>query len=84
MDLFVFIGDQFYLDRKLDIAVFQKEENKYIYIPTNSGHQKHTINNYILGELHRSVRFNSTERNFTKIKCKFFIRLRNRGYKSNF
>ena len=31
MDSFVFKGDRFYLDGKFDIAVFQKEENKYIY-----------------------------------------------------
>ena len=60
--------------------LFQKEENKYIYIPANSGDQKHTINNFILGELRRYVRFNTIKRNFTKIKCKFFGRLRNRGY----
>ena len=60
--------------------VFQKEENKYMYIPASSGHQQHTINNFILGELRRYVRFNTIKKNFLKIKRKFFIRLRNRGY----
>ena len=65
---------------KFDVSVFQKEENKYMYIPATSGHQKHTINNFILGELRRYVRFNTIKKNFLKIKRKFFTRLRNRGY----
>ena len=84
MDLFVFKGERFYVDGKLDVSVFQKEENKYMYIPAKSGHQKHTINNFILGELRRYVRFNTLKRNFTKIKCKFFKKLCNRGYGKKF
>ena len=49
MDLFIFKGERFYVDGKLDVSVFQKEENKYMYMPAKSGHQKHTINNFILG-----------------------------------
>ena len=30
------------------------------------------------------MRFNTLKRNFTKIKCKFFQRLRNRGYEKKF
>ena len=55
-----------------------------MHIPANSGHQQHTINNFILGELRRYVRFNTIKKNFLKIKRKFFIRLRNRGYKKIF
>ena len=43
MDLFIFKGERFYVDGQLDVSVFQKEENKYMYIPAKSGHQKHTI-----------------------------------------
>ena len=43
-----------------------------MYIPASSGHQQHTINNFILGQLCRYK--------FLKIKQKFFIRLRNRDY----
>ena len=55
-----------------------------MYIPASSGHRKHTRNNFILGELWRCVRFNTLEKNFLKITWKFFIRLRNRGYKKVF
>ena len=39
-----FLWGTFYVDGKLDVSIFQKEENKYMYIPAKSGHQKHTIN----------------------------------------
>ena len=55
-----------------------------MYVPANSGHQQHTIKNFVLGELLRYVRFNTLERNFTRIKCKCFISLRNRGYRKTF
>ena len=84
MDLFIFKGNNFLDNGKFDISVFQKDVNKYMYIPATNGHQKHTINNFILGELTRYVRFNTLEENFVKIKRKFFIRLRNRGYKKVF
>ena len=68
--------------------LFFKKKNilyiKYMYIPANSGYQQHTINNFILGELRRYVRFNTMKKNFFKIKWKFFIRLRNRGYTKKF
>jgi len=32
MDLFIFKGERFYVDGKLDVSVFQKAENKYMYI----------------------------------------------------
>ena len=83
MDLFVFKGDRFFVDEKSDVSVFQKEENKNMYIPAKSGHEAQTINNFILGELRRYVRFNTIKRNFTKIKCKFFVRLCNRGYENS-
>ena len=80
VDLLIFRGDDFEISGKFDISVFQKEENKYMYIPAKSGHAKHTITNFIIGELKRYVRYNTLKRNFLKIRNKFFARLRNRGY----
>ena len=51
-----------------------------MYIPAKSGHAKHTITNFIVGELKIYVRYNTLKRNFLKIRNKFFARLRNRGY----
>ena len=52
-----------------------------MYIPFRSFHQRHTIKNYVWGELKRYVRYNTEEKNFTKLKTRFFLRLRNRGFR---
>ena len=36
MDLYIYKVDDFYSFRKLDVSVFQKEENKYMYIPNKA------------------------------------------------
>ena len=43
MDLLIFKGDNFLDNGKFDISVFQKDVNKYMYIPATSGHPKRTI-----------------------------------------
>jgi len=50
-----------------------------MYIPFKSAHPRHTIKNYILGELQRYVRINTDDLNFLKIRNIFFLRMRNRG-----
>ena len=52
-----------------------------MYIPQKSGHASHTIQNYVLGELKRYVRYTLLKPSFLKIRTKFFSRLRNRGFK---
>ena len=54
-----------------------------MYIPHRSFHQRHTIKNYVWGELKRYVRYNTEEKIFKKLKMRFFLRmrLRNRGFK---
>ena len=84
MDLYFYKGNDFSSFGKLDISVFQKEENKYMYIPMKSGHQKYTICNFILGELRRYVRCSTQEFSFLKTKNKFFKRLRLRDTKTLF
>ena len=81
MDLYIYKGDKFYSHGFLDFRIFQKEINRYMYIPQKSGHMSHTIKNYVLGELKRYIRYNSLKITFLKIRTKFFSRLRNRGFK---
>ena len=52
-----------------------------MYIPFRSFHQRHTIKNYVWGELKRYVRYNTEEKTFVKLRTRFFLRLRNRGFK---
>ena len=44
-----------------------------IYIPFKNAHPRHTIKNYILGELKRCVRINTDELNFLKIRNSFSL-----------
>ena len=81
MDLFIYKGNNFYEDGKLSISIHQKETNKFMYIPYRSYHQRHTIKNYVWGELRRYVRYNTEEKNFKKLRVRFFLRLRNRGFR---
>ena len=52
-----------------------------MYIPYRSFHQRHTIKNYVWGKLKRYVRYNTEEKNFNKLRTRFFRRLRNRGFR---
>ena len=83
MDLYIFKGNKFYETGKLSIKVYQKPENRYMYIPYKSAHPRHTIKNYVLRELKWYVRINTEELNFLKIKNIFFLRMRNRGLRKN-
>ena len=80
MDIVIFKGGRFFKNGFFDIKLFQKEQNKYAYIPQKSNHRKHTIKNYVLNELKRYVKFNSNKLTFLRLRNKFFDRLRNRGF----
>ena len=67
IDLFIYKGDTFYKDDKLSFSIHQKETNEFMYTPYQSFHQRHTIKNYVWGELKRYVRYNTEGKNFTKL-----------------
>ena len=52
-----------------------------MYIVFRSFHRRHTIKNCVWDELKRYVRYNTDEENFNKLKTRFFLRLRNRGFR---
>ena len=81
MDLYIYKGDKFYESGFLDFKIFQKDINRYMYIPSKSGHTSHTIKNYVFREIKRYIRYNSLKLSFLKIRTQFFSRLRNRGFK---
>ena len=70
--LYIFKGKEFHINGKLSIKVYQKPENKYMYIPLYTLTLDIPLKNYILGELKRYVRINTDELNFLKIKHKKF------------
>ena len=71
MDLFIYKGTRFQKSGRFDINIFQKAQNKYIYIPQKSYHRKHTIKNYVLNELQRYVKYNTEKCNYLKLRNKF-------------
>ena len=81
MDLYIYKGDKFYSSGILDFKNFQKDINRYMYIPYKSGHVSHTIKNYVFGEIKSYIRYNSLKLTFLKKRTQFFSRLRNRGFK---
>ena len=72
MDLYIYKGDALYSDGKLSISIHQKETNKFVYIPYRTFHQRHTIENYVWGELKCYVRYN-TEEKTSKNSKQYFI-----------
>ena len=52
-----------------------------MYITFWSFHQRHTVKNFVWGKLKRYVRYNMEEKHFKKLRTRFFVRLRNRGFK---
>ena len=57
--IYIYTKEIFFSHGLLDFQIFQKEINRYMYIPQKSGHASHTIKNYVLGELKRYIRYSS-------------------------
>ena len=66
MHLFIYKGNDFYEDGKFSVSIHQKETNKFMYIPYRSYHQRHSIKNYVWGELTRYVRYNTEGKKTSK------------------
>jgi hypothetical protein len=56
MDLYIYKGNKFFTSGFLDFKIFQKDVNRYMYIPCKSGHVSLTIKNYVLGEIKRYIK----------------------------
>ena len=68
MDLFIYKVYELYVDGKLSVSIHQKEANKFMYIPLRSFHQRHTIKNYVWGELKHYVCYNTEEKKLKNSK----------------
>ena len=84
LDLLIFKGRRF-LDRNIfDIKTYEKELNKYLYIPRSSGHPIALKKSFIKAETIRHARNCSDILDFNNQIEKFKSRLMARGYKSLF
>jgi hypothetical protein len=84
LDLTVSKGERFTQTQTLDINLFQKPFNKYLYLPLTSYHRITTFTSFITSELTRYRISCSNNNNYNTIKLQFFERLLSRGYDINF
>jgi hypothetical protein len=80
MDLIISKGERFNKSNKLDVQIYQKEINKFLYIPYSSFHTKQGKESFMFSELDRYATHNSSYYNYRADKNKFYQRLRVRGY----
>jgi hypothetical protein len=69
---------------KVEFKLYQKEINKYLYIPPTSNHPKSLLSNIIVQELKRYCLYCSITSDFEELAKKFWTRLLNRGYDEAF
>jgi hypothetical protein len=72
-----------YLD-KIQFKLYQKEINKYLYIPPMSNHPKSLLSNIIIQELKRYCLYCSLNTDYLEVAKRFRTRLLNRGYTEDF
>lgn len=84
LDLYIFRGERFQRDGRLDIRVHQKSMNLYLYIPFHSFHTDAAKRSWIVGELRRYIINSSEYSDYCKMKKIFYQRLRDRGYPNSF
>jgi hypothetical protein len=84
LDLVIYKGERFKSEETLDIRTHEKDLNKYLYIPYDSGHSKHLKSGFIKGETIRHARNCSSKIEFDKKMILFKHRLSKRGYPEKF
>ena len=84
LDLNISKGTRFNTDGRFDLRVHQKGMNLYLYIPFNSYHTDAAKRSFILTELTRYIRNNSSIEDYLSLRQLFWTRLRDRGYPSHF
>ena len=84
LDLTIYKGPNMLVNNRLDTKIYQKPFNKFLYLPFNSYHTREQKTAFIKGLLIAYIRANSTKAGYTDVRNKFYFRLRNRGYPSEF
>jgi hypothetical protein len=84
LDLHLFKEQRFATSRRLDISLYQKPTNKYLYLPPFSYHSHHIYTSYITSEINRYRLRCTSDDTFINILSKSFTRLLNRGYDTSF
>jgi hypothetical protein len=84
LDIEIYKGKRFYDCNQLDIRLYQKPMNLFLYIPFNSFHISSIKRNMIVNELRRYIKCCSLRSEYIGYKRKFYTRLRARGYPGHY
>ena len=71
-------------DNRIDIKIYQKPQNSYLYLPPSSFHQRHVFGNTIIAELNRYKLKCTYAYDYEELKQLFYTRLIARGYKTEY
>jgi hypothetical protein len=77
-------GERWRATGMLDLALYQKPDSPFLYIPMFSDHPEHVLQAFIHGECIRIVKRNSCEALFGRHRELFRYRLLARGYSQKF
>lgn len=80
LDCEVFKGEDFDRTGKLQTRLYQKPQNKYLYLPPSSFHSPYVFSAFITAEVKRYRILCSQDEDFRKATDLFFQRLVDRGY----
>ena len=84
LDVKLFKGPRFNSNGILDTCVFQKELNRYQYLPWISFHPRHVKLSFIRSELRRYMIRECSKEGWLKLAHLLYYRLRARGYPRTF
>lgn len=84
LDLTIFKGSRFANDNRFDVKIYQKPQNKYLYLPPNSFHPKAVFSSFISAEIDRYRTYCNNNDDYVHICKLFFDRLVARGYDKTF
>ena len=80
LDITMFKGPRFQATGRLDVRVYQKPVNTYLYLPYSSYHPLHCKTGFIVSELNRYLLRSTSSSDYLAVKKAFYWRLRARGY----
>ena len=84
LDIHIFQGSRFHSSGTLDLSLYQKTLNLYLYLPFSSFHTIATKRAFVSGELRRYTTHCSSREKFILFRKLFFYRLLRRGYPAAF
>jgi hypothetical protein len=84
LDTIIFKGPRFNSCNLLDVRLYTKPLNSFLYLPPSSCHPPHTFRSWPFTELRRILRNTSCHDTYTKSVSQFKKHLHNRGYSHRF